>query len=51
VVGGWPREILAILFLIEILGELEISLNYVSCPCRSESPRKSGAFSEWSELS
>jgi hypothetical protein len=27
VVGGWLREILAILFLLEILGELEISLN------------------------
>jgi len=26
-VGGWLREILAILFLLEILGELEISLN------------------------
>jgi len=28
-----------------------IEANYISCPCRSESPRKSGAFSEWSELS
>jgi hypothetical protein len=27
VVGGWLREILAILLLLEILGELEISLN------------------------
>jgi len=29
VVGGWPREILAI-FDLEILGELEISLNACS---------------------
>jgi len=27
VVGGWLREILAIFVLVEILGELEISLN------------------------
>jgi hypothetical protein len=32
VVGGWLREILAIFYLLEILGELEISLNVVQFP-------------------